>query len=88
VTVDITDQQALGTLQGGPVDVDLVNQTREGVLAVPVGALLALPQGGYGVQVVNGATTRIVAVTTGLFAGGQVEISGGITEGTKVGIPK
>lgn len=89
VTVDIADQQALGTLEAAPVDVDFVSQKREGVLTVPVAALLALPESGYGVEVVEGSTTRIVAVTTGLFAAGRVEISGGgIEEGMKVGVPK
>jgi peptidoglycan hydrolase-like protein with peptidoglycan-binding domain len=89
VTVELADQQALGTLDGAPVDVDLVSRRREGVLAVPVAALLALPEGGYGVEVVEGRTTRIVAVQTGLFASGRVEISGGgIEAGMKVGVPR
>ncbi|CAN5243941.1 peptidoglycan-binding protein [soil metagenome] len=89
VTVEITDQQTLGTLEGAPADVDFVSQKREGVLAVPVAALLALPKGGYGVEIVEGRTTRIVAVKTGLFAAGWVEISGGgIEDGMKVGVPK
>jgi peptidoglycan hydrolase-like protein with peptidoglycan-binding domain len=89
VTVDIADQQALGTLEAAPVDVDFVSQRREGVLTVPVAALLALSDGGYGVEIVEGSTTRIVAVKTGLFAAGRVEIDGGgIAEGMKVGVPK
>jgi peptidoglycan hydrolase-like protein with peptidoglycan-binding domain len=61
---------------------------RENVLTVPVNALLALSEGGYGLQVVEGAATRIVAVETGLFAGGRVEVSGGgLTEGMTVGVP-
>jgi membrane fusion protein, multidrug efflux system len=89
VTVTIGNQQALGPLDAAPVDVDLVSAERKNVLAVPVTALLALTQGGYGVQVVDGATTRIVAVQTGMFAAGQVEISGtGIAEGVVVGIAK
>lgn len=89
VSVMIADQQALGPLDAAPVDVGFVANKREDVLAVPVAALLALPQGGFGVQVVDGATARIVAVTTGMFAVGQVEISGqGIAEGLRVGVPK
>jgi len=88
VTVEIVDQQALGTLEAAPADVDFVSQKREGVLTVPVAALLALPEGGYGVEVVEGSTTRVVAVKTGLFAAGRVEISGGVEEGMKVGVPK
>jgi hypothetical protein len=55
---------------------------------VPVAALLALREGGYGVQIVEGSTTRIVAVKTGLFSGGRVEVSGdGLAEGMTVGMP-
>jgi peptidoglycan hydrolase-like protein with peptidoglycan-binding domain len=88
VTVTIADQNKLGSLDGAPVDVDVVSQQRKGVLAVPVAALLALPNGGYGVQIVQGGATRMVAVRTGMFAAGRVEISGdGIAEGVTVGVP-
>jgi peptidoglycan hydrolase-like protein with peptidoglycan-binding domain len=61
---------------------------RPDVLAVPVPALLALAEGGYGVQVVEGDTTRTVAVETGLFADGKVEITGnGLQAGLKVAVP-
>jgi len=89
VTVTIADQKALGSLDAAPVDVDFVSNKREGVLAVPVVALLALPKGGFGVEVVDGASTRIVPVKTGMFAAGQVEVSGeSIDEDVKVGVPK
>ena len=59
------------------------------MLTVPVSALLALKEGGYGVQVVAAGATRIVPVKLGMFADGRVEISGsGITAGTKVGVPQ
>jgi peptidoglycan hydrolase-like protein with peptidoglycan-binding domain len=89
VTVTIANQRALGSLQAAPVDVDFVSSKRGDVLAVPVVALLALARGGFGVQIVDGATTRIVPVKTGIFAAGQVEISGkGIAAGIRVGVPK
>jgi hypothetical protein len=89
VTVTIAAQKQLGSLAGAPVDVDFVSEQRKGVLAVPVAALLALPNGGYGVQIVQGGVTHIVAVKTGMFAAGRVEISGdGIAEGVTVGVPK
>jgi multidrug efflux system membrane fusion protein len=88
VTCTIADQQALAGLDGAPVTVALVGQRRENVLAVPVAALLALREGGYGVQVVTGSATDIVAVETGLFAGGLVEVSGpDLAEGTVVAVP-
>jgi peptidoglycan hydrolase-like protein with peptidoglycan-binding domain len=89
VRVAIRDQKALRSLDAAPVDVGFVSNRRANVLAVPVVALLALPQGGYGVEVVDGAKIRVVPVKTGMFAGGQVEVSGkGIAEGVRVGVPK
>ena len=88
VTVTLAGQNGLGSLDAAPVDVDLVSDEREDVLTAPVAALLALTQGGFGVEIVDGQTTRIVAVKTGLFAAGRVEVSGeGIAEGVLVGVP-
>jgi peptidoglycan hydrolase-like protein with peptidoglycan-binding domain len=77
---------ATGTGGGVPVQVSLATQSVSGVLAVPVTALLALAGGGYGVEIVTGqGTDRLVGVQTGIFAGGQVAITGpGIAAGTKV----
>ena len=87
--IDIPMQQALGSLEAASVDVEFVVGKRADVLAVPVAALLALPGGGYGVEVVEGSAVRVVPVVTGLFASGNVEISGeGITAGVIVRVPK
>ncbi|MFD5199389.1 peptidoglycan-binding protein [Streptomyces sp. NPDC058375] len=65
-----------------PVQAEFVHETRRNVLTVPATALLALREGGYAVQYADG---RLAPVTTGLFAKGQVEITGeGITEGDRV----
>ncbi|MEV4641071.1 peptidoglycan-binding protein [Actinoplanes sp. NPDC049548] len=70
------------------VSVAFTSGERKNVLAVPVAALLALAEGGYGVQVVENGTTKIVAVETGLFADGKVEIKGnGLQAGMKVAMP-
>ncbi|MEU8195344.1 peptidoglycan-binding protein [Microbispora amethystogenes] len=89
VDVDITLAKTPKTrLDKAPVQVELVSERRRGVLAVPVEALLALREGGFGVEVVEGAATRIVPVETGAFGGGMVEITGaGLAEGMKVGVP-
>jgi multidrug efflux pump subunit AcrA (membrane-fusion protein) len=69
------------------VDVTFTAEERADVLAVPVAALVALREGGYGVEVVEGNRSRYVPVETGLFADGLVEISGaGIEEGMTVGM--
>jgi peptidoglycan hydrolase-like protein with peptidoglycan-binding domain len=73
---------------GAPVDVVVGVDESTDVLTVPVNALLALAEGGYGLEVVrDDGTTEIVAVDTGLFAGGRVEVRGtGLAEGTVVGV--
>ncbi|HYN95096.1 MAG TPA: peptidoglycan-binding domain-containing protein, partial [Pilimelia sp.] len=86
VGVAVPDQKALGRTARAPVRVRYVAQERKNVLAVPVGALLALAEGGYGLELVTGATRRLVAVAVGLFADGLVEVSGaGVAEGSTVG---
>ncbi|MFI7213783.1 peptidoglycan-binding protein [Micromonospora maritima] len=89
VTVSVTDAKALAGFDQASVKVTFTASERANVLTVPVAALLALAEGGYGVQVVDGGEERIVAVRTGLFAAGRVEVTGdGLAEGTTVGIPK
>lgn len=85
MTVVPDQHDALGGIESGQVDVVITGAQRTKVLVVPVGALLALAEGGYGVQVVENGQTRLIAVRTGLFAGAQVEVSGdGLAEGQKV----
>ncbi|WP_426508425.1 peptidoglycan-binding protein [Dactylosporangium sp. McL0621] len=87
VTVTVADQTRLGTYDAAPVRVTLVSQQRQDVLIVPVNALVALAEGGYGLQLVSGGTTRTIAVKTGLFASGRVEVSGpDLAPGLTVGV--
>ncbi|RMI47773.1 hypothetical protein EBO15_00225 [Actinomadura harenae] len=90
VTVEVGRQRSLGSYDKAPVNVYLTSSRHASVLAVPVGALVALPGGGYGVQVLSGASApvRTVKVDTGVFAQGQVEVTGsGINAGMKVVVP-
>ncbi len=88
VSVTVVDQKALGSFDAAPVSVTLVSDRRDNVLTVPVTALVALAEGGYGVEVVAETGTHYVAVRTGLFAAGRVEITGaGVTEATRVVVP-
>lgn len=89
VTVTLDDGGATGAVDQAPVKVGITSDSRKGVLAVPMNALLALAEGGYGVRVVDGtAPGRIVTVTPGLFARGMVEVSGdGLAEGMRVEVP-
>ena len=81
-------REAVRAYDQAGVHVIFTADTRKDVLTVPVSALLALAEGGYGVELVEGATSTYVPVTTGLFADGRVEISGGVSQGAKVGMPK
>jgi hypothetical protein len=88
VTVSVSDQSKFGNLDQAPVVVSIVSAHADNVLTVPVVALVALAEGGYGVQVADAGGTHFVAVTLGLFGQGRVEVSGtGLTEGTHVVVP-
>jgi hypothetical protein len=82
VTVAVDDPRKIARLDSADVEVGFAAETHEGVLAVPVGALVALSEGGYAVQ---RADAGLVAVDTGMFAKGLVEITGaGLDEGMTV----
>ncbi|TDC12509.1 efflux RND transporter periplasmic adaptor subunit [Streptomyces sp. 8K308] len=88
VLISLEDQEAVADLDEAVLDVTFMAGERADVLTVPVAALVALREGGFGVEVVEGTTTRYVAVDVGLFAGGRVEVSGeGLAEGMAVGVP-
>ncbi len=89
VTITLDDPSATGDLDQTPVKVQVTRAQAENVLAVPVNALLALAEGGYAVEVVEGAGRRLVPVEIGLFAWGLVEVSGdGLREGDRVVVPQ
>ncbi|WP_406218366.1 peptidoglycan-binding protein [Streptomyces canus] len=86
VTITIKDQKSVGRLESAPVTVEYVGRERADVLTVPVAALVALAEGGHGLETADG---RFVAVKTGLFADGRVEVSGSaVREGMNVRIPE
>jgi hypothetical protein len=85
VTIAVDDQSKVSTMDSGRVDVVITLAHHDNVLAVPVGALIALQEGGYAVQVVANGRAKLVAVRTGMFADGQVEVSGdGLAAGQRV----
>ncbi|MET0236949.1 MAG: peptidoglycan-binding protein [Kibdelosporangium sp.] len=88
IRVTIQFDSTVDTAGTATVTVAFTAGERPNVLAVPVAALLALAEGGYGVQVVHERTSKIVAVQTGLFADGKVEVTGdGLQAGMKVAVP-
>ncbi|MEU6678014.1 peptidoglycan-binding protein [Streptomyces sp. NPDC046925] len=89
VTVSFDDPGKVDGFDQSPVTVNLTGETRKDVLSVPVNALLALPGGGYGVQVLEHGRARQVKVELGMFGQGRVEVTGGgLKDGMKVGVPK
>lgn len=88
VTVTLDDPGAGGSLDGAPVTVLVVQQSRQDVLAVPVESLLALREGGYAVQVADpDGSTHYVAVRLGMFTDGWVEVTGDLAEDDLVVVP-
>ena len=87
VTIALDDPNAGGTLSEAPVSVDLTKSSVQGVLAVPVRALLALSEGGYAVEVERRGRSDLIAVELGAFADGYVEVKGNVAEGEHVVMP-
>ncbi len=88
VTIALDHTPPGARLDQAPVNVSITTQRANNVLAVPVNALLALAGGGFGVQVVNGKSSRLVGVITGLYSNTLVQVGGsGIRPGVRVEVP-
>jgi HlyD family secretion protein/Putative peptidoglycan binding domain len=91
VTVALDDPAAAGGFDSGAVDVTVERSRTEDATAVPVIALLALREGGYGVQVADGSEPggyRLVPVEVGTIADDWAQVSGdGIDAGVDVVVP-
>ena len=88
MTVVLVDPAAAEGLDEAPVDVIVIGDVAENVLAVPVTALLALAEGGYAVEVLEGGETYLIGVEPGLFADGLVEVTSSELEvGMQVVVP-
>jgi Putative peptidoglycan binding domain len=89
VLVALDDPSSGGSLDQAPVTVRVVTSAAQGVLAVPVSALLALADGSSVVErVETDGTTSQVPVETGAFADGWVEVTGDLAEGDDVVVPE
>jgi peptidoglycan hydrolase-like protein with peptidoglycan-binding domain len=89
VIVELLDPSVAEGLDEAPVEVDVISESVENVLAVPVSSLVALSEGGYAVRVDDGAGgSRLVGVDPGFFADGLVEItSSQLKAGDRVVVP-
>ncbi|MFI7079603.1 peptidoglycan-binding protein [Micromonospora sp. NPDC049903] len=90
IVVSLDNPATAAAFQQASVSVSIPSEKREGVLSVPVEALIAITPQQFGVEIVDsdGSTTK-APVKTGLFAGGRVEISGDdIEAGQRVVVPQ
>jgi hypothetical protein len=84
-TIALSRPALASPYSSAPVSVAVTLAEARHVLAVPIGALLARPDGHFAVTVVNVTSRADVPVTTGLYSDTMVQISGpGITAGTRV----
>jgi hypothetical protein len=88
VTVSLDRPGDARGLDQVPVEVAITDTVHRNVLAVPVGALLALAQGGYAVAVEDNGTRTLIAVTPGVFDGSLVQVSSSrLQAGMRVEVP-
>ena len=83
LTVDL-DVEAPGRATGTPVTVARTTEQRDGVLTVPVAAIVAGEAGRPSVVVLDGDVRRQVPVAVGVVSGGWVEVSGDLVAGEQV----
>jgi hypothetical protein len=84
VTITLHDRHAGAALDQAQVSVNFVGALARNVLSVPVTALLATGGARYALQEAA-SPHRLIPVTTGLFAAGDVQVSGaGIHPGLQV----
>lgn len=89
VEITLDDGAAVPGEPTGTSSVKFIQESRKGVLTVPVEAIVALREGGYGLQIVRASTTTTVRVETGMSADGRIEVTGaGLAEGMQVGAAK
>ena len=72
-----------------PVTLKVVTKSIPNAFVVPTSALVALAEGGYGLEVVDGpAATHLIPIETGSFADGFVEVKGtALADGLSVVVP-
>ncbi|WP_344133115.1 efflux RND transporter periplasmic adaptor subunit [Luedemannella flava] len=89
VTITLDQSAEASTLDGAPAVVHFPSTVHKDVLAVPINALLAASDATYSVNVVDAdGTVRSVPVKLGIFDGDRVEVTGELTPGQKVQVPR
>jgi peptidoglycan hydrolase-like protein with peptidoglycan-binding domain len=92
VRITVADQAAVADLAMAGVSVSFASTVADGVLTVPVDALVPVSDTAFAVELPGtktGAERTLVPVTVGAFASGTVEISGErIVDGLSVVVPR
>jgi hypothetical protein len=77
-----------------PVTLRVINQQEKAAFVVPVSALVALQEGGYALEVVDGkktdgtTATHLIGVKPGIYSSGFVSVTGSkVAEGLEVVVP-
>ncbi len=85
IAVTLVLEHGVAHLDEAPVSVELVKAVRRDVLAVPATALTATAGGGYAIEALEEGRRVQLAVRTGMFADGFVQVEGaGVQEGLTV----
>jgi peptidoglycan hydrolase-like protein with peptidoglycan-binding domain len=88
VTIALPDGKRVSGLDQAPVSVELTDEVRRDVFAVPVESLLGTAGDGYAIVISEAGERRQVPVEPGLFADGYVEVEGeDLREGSLVEVP-
>ena len=90
VLIELDDASVVEDLDEAPVDVIALSDSVEGVMAVPVSALVALLEGGYAVELDTGAgQPQLVAVEVGFFgSNNMIQITSAVLQpGDRVVVP-
>ncbi|MDX6433959.1 MAG: hypothetical protein QOE54_6325 [Streptosporangiaceae bacterium] len=89
VYITLEKPDSAGNLEGAPATVGFTSTEHKNVLGVPINALLASAEGNYSVNVVDSAgAVHSVQVKLGVFDGDNVEVTGDLTPGMKVQVPR
>jgi len=76
LVIALDDPSVAAAYEQATVSVEITTSVANDVLTVPITALVAVRGGGYAVEVVRGAATELVRVEPGMFANGDVEVTG------------
>jgi len=89
ISVAIDGGISLPQWTGAPVAVGVTKQFAKNVLAVPVMSLVALLEGGYAVEVIDGGSTKLVPVEIGIYSDGWVELKSSVLKpGFEIVVPQ